>query len=95
MPTDGYSGTPLAKKLGITPGMRQLVPGAPPAYASWIAPAPEGLVLVKRATTPTAVHLFATKRADLERQLATLRRTLVETGFVWVSWPKQAAQDSR
>ena len=91
MPTAGYSGTPLATKLGLTPGMRLLLRGAPPAYASWIAPPPEGLVVVRRATAPTAVHLFAIRRADLERQLAMLRRTLVETGFVWVSWPKQAA----
>ena len=94
MPTTGYSGTPLAKKLGLTPGMRLLVRGAPPDYASLIAPAPEGLVLVRRATAPTAAHLFATRRAELERDLTTLRRTLVETGFVWVSWPKKAAKVS-
>ena len=92
MPTAGYSGTPLAKKLGLAPGMRLLVRAAPPEYADWIAPAPEGLVLTARAAAPAAVHLFVTERADLEQQLGALRSTLADTGFVWVSWPKKSAK---
>ena len=72
MPTAGYSGTPLAKKLGLAPGMRLLVRGAPAEYADWIAPAAEGLVLTARAAAPAAAHLFATERADLEQQRKAL-----------------------
>jgi hypothetical protein len=92
MPTAGYSGTPLAKKLGLAPGMRLLVRGAPPEYAAWIAPAPEGLVITARAAAPAAAHIFVTERADLEKQLKTLRPALLETGFVWISWPKKASK---
>ena len=92
MPTAGYSGTPLARKLGLTPGMRLLLRGAPTEYAQWIAPAPDGLVLTTRAAHPAAAHLFVTDGAALERQLRTLRRSLSDDGFVWVSWPKQSAK---
>ncbi len=92
MPTAGYSGTPLAKKLGLAPGMRLLLRGAPPEYAQWIAPAPDGLVITARAATPAAVHLFVTERADLLKQLTALRTSLTDTGFVWVSWPKKSAK---
>ena len=92
MPTAGYSGTPLARKLGLAPGMRLLLIGAPDGYAAWIAPAPAGLACVSRATAPAAVHLFTTRRADLERRLATLRRTLAQDGVVWVSWPKKSSR---
>ncbi|MFD1613076.1 hypothetical protein ACFSCW_14820 [Sphingomonas tabacisoli] len=33
-----------------------------------------------------------TERAELERQLAALKPALAPGGFVWVSWPKKAAQ---
>ncbi len=92
MPSVGYSGTPLAKKLGLRAGMRLLVRGAPPEYAHWIAPIPDGLVITARAQSPSAVHLFVTERVDLERQLTALRSSLVEDGFVWISWPKKAAK---
>ena len=90
--SSAYSGTPLSTKLGLAEGMRLLLIGAPVEYARWIAPAPAGLVMTSRSTKPAAVHLFTTKRADLERQLTRLRHALIETGFVWVSWPKKAAK---
>ncbi|MEO5741138.1 MAG: DUF3052 family protein, partial [Vicinamibacterales bacterium] len=37
-----------------------------------------------------AVHLFATKRSVLEKQIAEFRKQLDQAGFVWVSWPKKA-----
>ncbi len=92
MPTAGYSGTPLAKKLGLVPNMRLLVRSAPPEYLQWIAPVPEGFTSTTRAARPGAVHLFVTERADLARQLTALRTSLIDTGFVWVSWPKKSAK---
>lgn len=92
MPAAGYSGTPLAKKLGLAPGMRWLVRHAPKDYAEWLAPIPDGCTLVARAATPAHVHTFHVRRADLEKELAALRGTLAEDGFVWVSWPKKSAK---
>lgn len=89
----GYSGTPLIGKLGFKPGTRVLTIGAPRDYRAWLGELPAGTRLVTRsAGTPAAVHLFATARSDLARELAALRQVLASDGFVWVSWPKKASK---
>ncbi len=90
----GYSGTPLVKKLGIKPGTKLVVVGdVPDEYKKWLGPLPEGATISGRSKPPlSAVHVFATKRADLARHLAHLRKTLVPDGYVWISWPKKASK---
>ena len=89
----GYSGNRLAKKLGLVPPMALVSIDAPKEYRSWIGEVPKGVKIVSGTAQPlNAVHVFATKRAVLERYLADLRRRLEQTGFVWVSWPKKAAK---
>lgn len=93
MTTPGYSGTPLAKKLGISPGTTLVVLGAPEEYASWVAPLPDGARVVRRAPrSARAVHLFVTEAAALGRALADWRRRIDPDGFLWVSWPKKASK---
>lgn len=88
----GYSGTPLAKKLGIKEDMPLAVLNAPSGYASWLRPLPEGVSIGSRVRPKTAaVHFFTTTRRDLERVLPRLRNTVDTAGFVWVSWPKQSS----
>lgn len=86
----GYSGTPLAKKLGYKPGMCAVLVGAPQGYAGWLEPLPEGVVF--RAEDPELVHIFTTERAVLETALADWRSVLRSDGMVWVSWPKKASK---
>jgi hypothetical protein len=87
----GYSGTPLARKLGIRAGARVHVAGAPADYRALLEPLPEDVCFVARATASTdLVHLFSLRRAALERRLPRLRATLAPTAVVWVSWPKRA-----
>jgi hypothetical protein len=89
----GYSETPLAKKLGLKPPMTLVAVDAPREYRAWLGKLPPGLDIASRASAPLgAVHLFATKRATLEKNLSTLRKRLEQTGFVWVSWPKKASK---
>lgn len=89
----GYSGTPLAKKLGLKPPMKLLVEGAPREYAGWLGDLPAGVTLAARAPRPlAAAHVFVTERAALAKRLAALRLELAPAGFVWVSWPKKAAK---
>jgi len=91
--TPGYSGTPLAKKLGIGAGSRVVVLGAPADYRDWLAPLPEG---VAWASTPSAaadlVHLFVDRRAELAKALAALRAVLRDDAVLWISWPKKASK---
>ena len=87
----GYSGTPLAVKLGLKPGQRVWRDGMPSSVADEIGDT--GAILLDGPSAPIDVaHIFKTERAALADDLATLRRLLVPAGFVWVSWPKKASK---
>jgi hypothetical protein len=91
--TPGYSGTPLARKLGIAAGSRVLVVRAPEGYADWLAPLPEGVRFdAKVSTAVDVVHLFVDRRAELKAQLDSLRTRIAPAAAVWVSWPKKASK---
>lgn len=89
----GYSGTPLAKKLGITAGARVFVSGAPEDYLPALEPLPEGVVFESRCGAQTSlVHVFVSEREDLAQKLASLRRSVAGSVPVWISWPKKASR---
>jgi hypothetical protein len=91
-PGSGYSGTPLAKKLGIGPGARLFLQAAPQNYPELVAPLPAGVRTVSRLDARTDVaHLFATRRAVLAQSLRTVRERMRDDALVWVSWPKKSA----
>lgn len=93
MTTSGYSGTPLARKLGLAPGQRVQLVDAPGAWADWVAPAPPGLAFAMATDASVdLVHLFAVDREVLAGHLAALRRALRDDAVVWVSWPKKASK---
>jgi len=89
----GYSGTPLAKKLGIAPGARVLLLGAPEELPQWLAPLPEGVAFEKRAGPGVDLaHVFVTGKPELAKRLDALRRQLRPDAALWVSWPKKASK---
>jgi hypothetical protein len=89
----GYSGTPLPKKLGIRCGTRLAVVNAPQELPAWLGPLPEGVVQhAAPQADSTLVHLFVTRRADLQAQLRALRALLAPDAALWVSWPKKASR---
>lgn len=89
----GYSGTPLAKKLGIAAGSVVLAEGMPANYRSLLDPLPDGVTFAKRASADvTVVHGFFTKASDLESRLRQLRSLIADATAVWVSWPKKSAK---
>lgn len=91
--TPGYSGTPLARKLGIAAGVRIAVIDAPPEYADWVAPLPDrAQVVVYPEPRAALVHLFVTRREILAERLAEFRSTLGPEVAIWVSWPKKASK---
>ncbi len=88
----GYSGTPLAKKLGIKPGFRVLTVGAPPNYRALLAPVPEGVSISPKARSVVDLcHLFARNRRELAHHLPACRGQIRENGMIWVSWPKKSS----
>jgi hypothetical protein len=90
----GYSGTPLAKKLGIKPGTKLIAVGdVPDEYESWLGLLPEGATIVGKGKPPLeSVHVFVTRRAELAKHLTHLRKALAPDGYVWISWPKRASK---
>ena len=59
----GYSGTPLAQKLGIKPGQRVVTINAPVNYSKLLAPLPEAVSFARKATAGAGfVHLFISER---------------------------------
>jgi hypothetical protein len=89
----GYSGTPLASKLGIKAGFSLLVVGAPAGYQDLLQPLPEGVVFTRKASGRTdLVHFFSASKFELAKALKRYRAQLKPTSTVWVSWPKQSAR---
>jgi hypothetical protein len=89
----GYSGTALAKKLGIKAGSRVLVSGAPDSYRTALEPLPESVAFASRLSEAVdVIHVFATQRAKLASALAGYRRAMRADASLWVSWPKKAAR---
>jgi hypothetical protein len=88
----GYSGTPLARKLGIKEGCRLFLLRAPSHYPTLVAPLPDGVQLVGRmGRTTDLVHIFSTSRKDLEQSLRAARKALRDDVPIWVSWPKKSS----
>jgi len=89
----GYSGTPLAKKLGIGAGSKVCVIGAPPGYAQLFEPALKAAQLTALIAQDTdVVHIFTTKRSELDAHVKNALARMRDDCAVWVSWPKQAAK---
>ncbi len=71
----GYSGTPLAKKLGIKSGMVVRVVNAPGDYANLVDPLPAGVVISSKAAKDLdLVHVFTKSRSELFESLMTYQR---------------------
>ena len=91
--TAGYSGTPLARKLGLKPGMHTWFHAMPDSVRGEIDPAAIGLIEERKAIAGLdAAHVFVNARTDLERHLAALRDLIRPAGQIWVSWPKKASK---
>jgi hypothetical protein len=93
MKTAGYSGTPLATKLGIAEGTRVVTLHAPDEYRSWLEPIPGDVRFGSEVSASTdVVHVFADRKARLESVLHRLRRSIRSDAAVWVSWPKKSSK---
>jgi hypothetical protein len=91
--TAGYSGTPLPRKLGVKPGARVALLGAPEGFERTLGELPAGVRVAARARGPLDVVVFFTReRARLGRRLPALMEALDPAGRLWVAWPKRASK---
>ncbi|MER8489455.1 DUF3052 domain-containing protein [Mesorhizobium australicum] len=96
----GYSGTPLAAKLGLKDGMIAAFIALPPELAH-LAEAVDFAYVDRLADWSDisgavlkydAVHAFTRQRAEIEERLGALETAIKRDGMVWVSWPKKASK---
>jgi hypothetical protein len=87
----GYSGKPLAQKLGIVADSAVATSGAPTNYLELLGPLPSGVRFCPVASKPQLIHYFCTERSRLAKDLPALRKKMRDDAMLWVSWPKKSA----
>ncbi|MDO3644112.1 DUF3052 family protein [Mucilaginibacter sp. L3T2-6] len=91
--TAGYSGTPLAKKLGIKPGFNIRLINAPENYFKLFADLPEDLRVNNETFEPKdLIHFFTREKDEYFSMLTGLRSQLKPGGMIWISWPKKSSK---
>lgn len=91
MSTPGYSGKPLAEKLGLKHGMVAVVLHPPDDYRDLLK---TDVPIMEEfdERRPNFIHLFATDRDVLESYLLDLFTKIESNGMLWVSWPKKTSK---
>ncbi len=93
MATAGYSGTPLAKKLGIKEGLTIRVINAPEYYFQLFTDFPADVEMTtKKSAKKNFIHFFTDSAAELMKLLPGLKKEIEQNGMIWVSWPKKASK---
>jgi len=93
MKTAGYSGTPLAKKLGVKTGFKIRLINPPANYKELFTDWPENVEeLIKGKIKKNLIHCFVTEGDELKKLISGLKAEIVPDGMIWVSWPKKASK---
>jgi hypothetical protein len=89
----GYSGTPLAAKLGFKPGMVTAWLDAPEDFEATLGGLPDGVERVEALEGHIDLALcFVTERDELGERLEPLKEAIRPAGMAWIAWPKQASR---
>ena len=87
--------TPIARKLGMNPGMRALIIAPPSGYMNLVTPAPDGLNVTSRAAGMYPfVQVFAAGLAEIRAFAKKLPKHAAPSALVWISYPKKASKTS-
>ncbi len=93
MKTSGYSGTPLAKKLGIKESYNIRLVNPPDYYFELFDDLPKDIKIAKdKKSKKNLIHYFTKQLADLEKNIVALRNEIEPNGMIWISWPKKASK---
>ncbi len=94
----GYSGTPLAIKLGIRPGHAVALVAAPDGFEAALDGLPDGVAITRWPAGaappdgPFDVLVAFTRAAQaLEAGFETWAGALRIEGGLWIAWPKRAS----
>ena len=89
----GYSGTPLAQKLGFKEGFRTGLVNPPKGFDKELGDLPANVeMLVQNLRKPLdLVVLFTDSQRNLKREFPRLAHKLTNNGMLWISWPKRSS----
>jgi hypothetical protein len=84
---------PVARKLGMNPGMRALIIDPPPGYLKLLAPFPNNLTVSSRPDGMYSfVQVFATRLSEISRFAQRLSKHAAPNALVWISYPKKTSR---
>ena len=93
METAGYSGTPLAKKLGFKSGFYIRLINAPDYYFSLFPNLLADLSLLEDTSIKkNVIHYFTKEISELEKDILSLKLEIEQNGMIWISWPKKSSK---
>jgi hypothetical protein len=84
----GYSGTPQLKKLGIVPGVRLAVVGAPLGWS--FESEPDAAVPAPGDSAADVVLAFARTSDEVREVIAGQAERIRPSGALWIAWPRKA-----
>lgn len=91
-----YSGTPLARKLGIGEDDEVVVIGATDGFTDKLAAQLDGEAVIhtdiNEAPLFDVIVMFVTWRAELEAELDRLRSHMAPACGLWIAFPKRASK---
>lgn len=88
---EGYSGTPLARKLGIKQGSVAVLVGAPNGFEEVLGDLPEGSRVCREPVSEGDLVIWFVRRRDtLEREVFRMA-SLAGSGGLWIAWPKKSS----
>lgn len=89
----GYSGTPLAKKLGIKGDFHIGLINAPEYYLCLFTDLPANLYFENdKDAKIDLIHFFTKSQEDYKSILPQLKERIKLNGSIWVSWPKKSSK---
>ena len=90
----GYSGTPLAKKLGIKEDFKILLYNQPKHYFDLFTDLPNGIEIqgALKDESTDFIHLFCTSYKEIKGIIFEYKSALKKNGLIWISWPKGSSK---
>ena len=92
MTASGYSGTPLAKKLGIKEGFKISIINQPENYFQLFKDLPPIKIVRDPKQKKNFIHYFVKEELQLVKDIYHLRNQIEQNGMIWISWPKKASK---
>lgn len=94
MEESGYSGTPLAKKLGLKANDKVMFYNQPEHYFELFADLPTSFERLEKVKAQSVdfIHLFVVRFDELKSILGEYKNALKKDGMMWISWPKGSSE---